>query len=228
MVSLISKIIVLGDSTLQFNNFMKYPQTGWPQALPRFLKYDVKIKNFAKNGRSTKSFLDEGRFEEALNYMEKGDLVIIQFGHNDQKDDPLRHTEPFGSYQANLKEMVIGAQSRGCDVVLLTSIAERRFVNGQIVNTHGFYPTAMKTLAKELGVPCLDLHARTMEILQEVGEEQSKMFFMNYKGSVYRNVPEKEDDTHLRYDGAFMVANCFYEEMIKHGIRKDLFIDYEV
>lgn len=222
------KIITLGDSTLQFNNYLKYPQTGWPQALPRFLKYDVIIKNFAKNGRSTKSFLDEGRLDEALGYMENGDLVLIQFGHNDQKDDPLRHTDPYGSYQDNLRKMVIESKKRGCDVILLTSIAERVFKEGRAVNTHLDYPDAMKALAEELNIPCLDIHARTMEVLNSVGEEKSKMFFMNYKDGTYPNVPGKEDDTHLRYDGAFMVATCFYEEMMKHNLRKELFINHEI
>lgn len=222
------KIITLGDSTLQFNNYLKYPQTGWPQALTRFLKYDVIIKNFAKNGRSTKSFLDEGRLDEALQYMEKGDLVLIQFGHNDLKDDPLRHTDPYGSYQANLKKMVIESKKRGCDVILLTSIAERVFKDGKVVNTHGLYPEAMKALAQELEIPCLDIHARTMEVLNSVGEEGSKMFFMNYKDGTYPDVPGKEDDTHLRYDGAFMVATCFYEEMMKLNLRKELFINHEI
>lgn len=223
-----SKIIILGDSTLQFNDFTKYPQTGWPQALLRFLKRDVVVKNFAKNGRSTKSFLDEGRLEEAMSYASSGDLVLIEFGHNDLKDDPLRHTDAYGSYQENLRKMVKAAQDRNCDVILLTSIAERKFVNGHVVNTHKDYPQAMKALAEEIKIPCIDLHQKTMDVLEKTGEENSKMYFMNYKDGTYNNISGKEDDTHLRYDGAFMVASCFYDEMMRLGIRRELFLPYEV
>ena len=103
---MINRIITLGDSTMQFNNFSKFPQTGWPQALDRFVK--VPIKNFARNGRSTKSFIDQGLFQEALDEIKENDLVLIEFGHNDLKiADPLRYTEPYGSYQENLKFMAL-------------------------------------------------------------------------------------------------------------------------
>lgn len=218
------KIITLGDSTMQFNDYTKYPQTGWPQALPRFLKPEVQILNFARNGRSTKSFIDQGLLQTASTYMSESDLVLIEFGHNDSKDDPLRHTEAFGTYKENLKIMVQTAKSHKCDVILLTSIAERKFENGHIINTHGQYPEAMIELAKELGVPCIDMHKATMNVLDETGEEKSKMFFMNYSDDTYNSIDGKSDDTHLRYDGAFMVANCFFKEMLKHNLRKELFI----
>lgn len=222
------KIITLGDSTMQFNDYTKYPQTGWPQALTRFVKPNVQILNFAKNGRSTKSFIDQGLLDEASKAMESGDLVLIEFGHNDSKDDPLRHTEPYTSYMDNLKTMINVAISHGCEVILLTSIAERKFINGHIVNTHGEYPTAMKALAEECGVECIDLHQITMSVLEQTGEEKSKMFFMNYENNTYGHESGKSDDTHLRYDGAFMVARCFYLEMMKRNLRKELFLQNEI
>lgn len=222
------KIITLGDSTMQFNDYTKYPQTGWPQALTRFIKQDVQILNFAKNGRSTKSFIEQGLLEEASKYMSDGDLVLIEFGHNDSKDDSLRHTEPFTSYKENLKKMVETAQMHKCDVILLTSIAERKFVNGHVINTHGKYPEAMMELAKEMNIPCIDLHKLTMEVLENTGEEKTKMFFMNFQDNTYTSIDGKSDDTHLRYDGAFMVTKCFFEEMMKINLRKELFIIHEV
>ncbi len=222
------KIITIGDSTMQFNDFTKYPQTGWPQALLRFLKPGITIANFAKNGRSTKSFIEQGLLEVASEQMKKGDVVLIEFGHNDKKDDPLRYTEPFTSYKDNLRKMVEVARNHECDVILLTSIAERKFVDGHIVNTHGSYPQAMKDLASELNVPCIDLHNTTMNVLEKTGEQKSKMFFMNFNDDTYDGMPCKDDDTHLRYDGAFMVAQCFYNEIKKINFRKELFLENEV
>ena len=101
------RIITLGDSTMQFNNFLKFPQTGWPQALERFVRLDVEILNFAVNGKSTKNFISLQLFDRALNNIRESDLVLIEFGHNDvKKEDLTRYTEPFGEYQQNLKYMV--------------------------------------------------------------------------------------------------------------------------
>ena len=98
-----NRIFYIGDSTVQLNKIDTYPQTGMSQVLELYLAPDVQVRPYGKNGRSTKSFLDEGRFEPVRDQLEAGDFLLIQFGHNDEKDDPLRHTEPFGSYQENLR-----------------------------------------------------------------------------------------------------------------------------
>ena len=87
-----NKIYLLGDSTCQTNNEDTYPQTGWGQLLNLFVNENYEVVNLAKNGRSTKSFIDEGLFEICKNNLKENDIVIIQFGHNDEKDDVLRHT----------------------------------------------------------------------------------------------------------------------------------------
>ena len=98
-----SNIFMMGDSTMKFNNYYSYPQCGWGQGLELFVKEGVLIFNHAENGRSTKSFIDEGRFDKILKDLKKGDYVICSFGHNDEKKyDPLRYTDPFGEYQKNL------------------------------------------------------------------------------------------------------------------------------
>ena len=89
-----NKIYMMGDSTMQYNNYNSYPQTGWGQVLHLFAHEDVRIIDCAKNGRSTKSFIDEGRFQAILDKLEEGDFVICQFGHNDEKyDDATRFTD---------------------------------------------------------------------------------------------------------------------------------------
>lgn len=225
-IGMIKRIVTLGDSTMQFNNQFKFPQTGWPQALERFLKRTCPIVNYARNGRSTKSFIEQGLFDEALAAIQEDDLVLIEFGHNDVKvEDPLRYTTPYGTYKDNLKYMVEEVQKKKAKVILLTSISERKFKNGVLLKTHGEYPQAMMDLAKELKIVCIDLYEKTREVIIQVGEEKSKRFYMNFEAGIYENKMEgSKDDTHLRYDGAYMVANCFYKEMKKLNLYPEIFI----
>ena len=216
------RIIVLGDSTMQFNDYTKYPQTGWPQALPLFTKENVEIINFAKNGRSTKSFIEEGRLLDALQVIADNDLVLICFGHNDYKDDPKRFST-IEQYQGNLLNMVNEVLKRNATPVLLTSIAERKFENGKVLDTHHGYPQAVKRLAMEKGIKCIDLNTLTKNHLEEFGEEKSKRYFMNFSEGDYFGIEPKEDDTHLRYDGAVMVARLFVSEMKRQKICEDWF-----
>jgi len=221
---MIKRIVTLGDSTMQFNNHLKYPQTGWPQALERFVK--CPILNFARNGRSTKSFIEQGLFSGALESIEEDDLVLIEFGHNDSKiSDPLRYTEPYTSYQQNLKYMVDEVLKKKAKVILLTSITERKFENGKLLKTHGEYPNAVIDLANKLKLDYIDMYEKTREIVENEGEELSKRFFMNFDKGLYESKPDGSlDDTHLRYDGAFMVANCFYKEMERLNLYPEIFI----
>lgn len=220
------RIITLGDSTMQDNNFKKFPQTGWPQALPRFVKKNVEILNFAANGKSTKNFISLGLFDKALELIVPGDLVLIEFGHNDQKyEDQNRFTEPFKDYQFNLENMVNACTKKQANVILLTSITERIFKNGQLVECHGDYPRAVKELATKLNIPCIDMYQLTRTEVSRYGSEKSKSLYMNFESGIYESYPDGlSDDTHLRYDGAYMVANCFYKEMMKLGLYTDLFI----
>ena len=101
-------IFTIGDSTMA-NKPLEggNPERGWGQMLPRYFTEDVVIDNRAVNGRSTKSFIDEGRWDQVLAQLKKGNYVFIQFGHNDEKSDPKRHTEPGGTFDANLKRFVL-------------------------------------------------------------------------------------------------------------------------
>lgn len=225
------RIITLGDSTMQFNNYSKFPQTGWPQALDRFLKPQIEILNFAVNGKSSKNYISLGLFDNALSHIRADDLVLICFGHNDvKKEDPTRYTEPYADYQENLKWMVQQCQNKGASVILLTSIIERHFQNGQLMDSaHLEYTKAVQQLAMELKIPCIDLYHATKVVVSHEGEEASKRFYMNFGPHLYSSHPEGlQDDTHLRYEGAFMVANCFYEQMKKQHLFEELFLELEV
>ncbi|WP_288180115.1 rhamnogalacturonan acetylesterase, partial [Bacteroides sp. CAG:633] len=122
-------IFMIGDSTMADKDLTGgNPERGWGQMLPGFLSEEIRVDNHAVNGRSTKSFIDEGRWDKVLSLLKKGDYVFIQFGHNDEKTDPKRHTDAGGgSFDANLKRFVTEARAKGAIPVLFNSIVRRNF-----------------------------------------------------------------------------------------------------
>ena len=200
------RILCLGDSIMQYNDFSTFPQTGWVQELRRFFPDDTVWLDFARNGRSTKSFIDEGRFERVMTEAQKGDFALIQFAHNDEKSaDPTRYTscEKGGAFRKNLSYFVRELRSKGVKPLLLTPMARRMFENGEIRNSHGDYPQAIIETAAEENVPCIDMNALTMDFLSKCGETSSRRFYMNFDAGLYENYPEgKSDNSHLRPEGA--------------------------
>ena len=198
----------IGDSTVARNNIHSYPQTGMSQGLGLYLKEAVTIRSYAKNGRSTKSFLDEGRFVPVEQAMRAGDFLFIQFGHNDEKEDPARHTDPETTFTENLLLFIRTARERGATPVLITPIARRLF-DGEgkfLPGSHGAYPDAMRRLAKAEHVALVDLTAATESYLASLGDEPSKLLFMWPK-----------DNTHLKPEGAVTMAGFLAEGLRKLG-----------
>ena len=203
-----NKIYYIGDSTVAFNKIHTYPQTGMSQGLPLYLKDGVQVISLAKNGRSTKSFLEEGLFEPARQGMEAGDYLLIQFGHNDEKEDPARHTDPEGSFRVNLRYFIDQARQRGAYPVLITPIARRLFdENGCFrPGSHGAYPEAVRQVGREEAVPVADLTALTEAFLTELGDEASKPLYVWPK-----------DNTHLKAEGAVRMAGFLAAELERFG-----------
>lgn len=201
-------IFYAGDSTVAFNKIDTYPQTGLSQVLVLYIKDSVTVKSLARNGRSTKSFLEEGLLKQAEEQMKKGDFLFIQFGHNDEKDDPGRHTDPETTFQDNLRYFIRAAKDRGAYPVLITPIARRNFgADGEFLpGSHGAYPEAMKKTGREEGVPVVDLTSVTEQYLAAVGDVASKAYFMWPK-----------DNTHLKPEGAVLLAGFLSRELEKLG-----------
>ncbi len=224
------KIFMMGDSTMKYNNFHTYPQTGWGQVLHLFTKNEWLVEDHAENGRSTKSFIAEGRFDKILSRLEKGDFVICAFGHNDEKiQDPTRYTDPFGEYQKNLLYFKTEVEKKGATIIYVTPIARHKFIDGVCVNTHGDYPKAMLEFCKDNNLCCVDLNELTINLYNKVGEEESKKFHMIFPKNKYPNYIEgKDDHSHLVYFGAIMVAELFVREILKSNSPiKDCFIDLD-
>lgn len=210
------KIYMMGDSTMKYNNISSYPQCGWGQMLHLFTKNDWLIEVHAENGRSSKSFIDEGRFDKILNKLTEGDYVICQFGHNDEKyQDPSRFTTP-QLYKENLKYYADKVKEKGAKIVFATSITRHKFVDGIQVNTHQDYPTAMKEFAKDNGYTCIDLNDLTIKLYNQIGEEASSKYHMIFPANKYPNYIEgKDDHSHLMYLGAVTICELFVKALSK-------------
>ncbi len=190
-------VYYIGDSTVARNKIGSYPQTGMSQGLLLYLADDVRLISLAKNGRSTKSFIDEGRFAYVQEHIQAGDFLFIQFGHNDNKPDPLRYSDPGTGFRDNLRLFIRTAKEAGAYPVLITPIARRLFdeAGNFRPGSHGAYPEAMRIVGREEGVPVADLTSLTEEWLPTLGDAASKPLFMWPK-----------DNTHLKPEGAVRMA----------------------
>ena len=210
-------IFLIGDSTMANKPLIpENPERGWGQMLPPYFKAGVRVENHAMNGRSSKSFRDEGRWQAVEDSLEPGDWVIIQFGHNDEKDkDATRFTTPFGSFKTNLTQYVLEARAHGANPVLATPIARRKFDNnGKLVDTHGDYVTVVREVAMEQKVPLIDLNKRSDELLRREGSELSKKIYIYVTAAEYPNLPKgREDDTHFCAFGASRMCDLAVEEI---------------
>ena len=211
------KVILLGDSTCAQKTPETRPETGWGEQLGAFLSGGWEVVNLAVNGLSTKSAISDGVYETALNEAGRGDLVLVQFGHNDEKsDDVLRYASPWSGFIANLKYMAKGFQGKGAKVVFITPVARRKFEGSYLVDTHHDYPAAMKCAASQLGIECIDMTIPTMIMIQRAGESDSRKYFMNFGEMLYANYPDGLDDnSHLRPVGAATIARMIAQELKK-------------
>lgn len=212
----ITHLYFAGDSTVCDWPQEKAPQAGWGQWLAEVLQRpNVIIHNEAVSGRSSKSFIAEGRLERIADRIGPNDYLFIQFGHNDSKPDEQRATEPYSTYQAYLQQYIDVTRSNGATPVLVTPVERRHFTKeGELQHTHGDYPDAMRQLAAREQVVLIDLQQITRAWLKRLGPEESKKYFLWYEPQMIERFPEGvQDDTHFNRDGARQVAQFVVEEM---------------
>jgi lysophospholipase L1-like esterase len=210
----ITTIYIAGDSTAAIKLPEKRPETGWGEALQNYFKENVKIENRAINGRSTKSFINEGHLAEIEKSIQPGDYLIIQFGHNDQKlEDPERGTHPYGDYQDNLSQFIEVAYQKKAIPLLLTSVTRRKIEDDKFDSMSvGDYPQAMIHFAEINHVPVLDIHKITTEFMRKIGNEESKKYYLHLAPGQSENYPEGiTDNTHFNEAGAKIVAQLIIE-----------------
>lgn len=207
-------IYLIGDSTMAEYDSTRHPLTGWGEMLQPLFNENVTVHNFGKSGKSTKSFRDLGYWKTVHDSLKKGDYVIIQFGHNDEKEyDSTRYTIPGGTYNANLKRFIDETKDKGAIPILATSIRRRKFnEEGELLDTHGKYPDAVRVVAKETNVPLIDLQKMTKPLIEMYGVEGSKILFLWVEPGEYSAYPDGNDDnTHLSELGAIEVSKLAAE-----------------
>jgi len=208
-------IFMAGDSTMSVKETSAYPETGWGMPFVHFWDSSVAIVNKAKNGRSTRTFINEGLWKSIADNLNKGDYVFIQFGHNDEaKEKTDRYTTP-DEFKQNLTKFISESRSKGATPVLFTPVSRRRFDStGTAIESHPVYSRLTREVAKETGVIFIDLDARSRELYQHFGAENSKLLFLQLKPGEHPNYPEgKNDNTHFNELGARLVAQIVLQEI---------------
>ncbi|MCI8999084.1 MAG: rhamnogalacturonan acetylesterase [Muribaculaceae bacterium] len=238
-------VFMIGDSTMANKSLDKENQErGWGQMLPIYFDGAIKIDNHAVNGRSSKSFIDEGRWEKVREQIRPGDYVIIQFGHNDEKNkDARRYTVPGGTFDENLKKFVTETREKGGTPILMNAIVRRNFPknNGDVaedtddqrktwtknfenypsegvilVDTHGKYLDSPRNVAKEMDVVFVDMNKLTHELVQTLGATLSKNMYMWIPAGEYEFCPNgRIDNTHLNVLGGILVSRLAVDELAK-------------
>ena len=210
-------IFMIGNSTMADKPFNDgNPEKGWGQIIPLYFKEGIKIENHAVNGRSTKSFIDEGRWDSVVSKIKVGDYVIMEFGHNDaKKDDPKRFADANTDYKWNLEKFINDTREKGGIPILTTPIVRRRFdEQGKFYDVHGDYPKVVRELSEKMEVLLLDMHKKSEEYIIKLGVERSKKFYLHIDADEYSSLPEgKTDDTHLSPTGAFRICDFAADEI---------------
>lgn len=210
-----TKIWLVGDSTLANKEVRAYPETGWGMPFAHFFDSTIIVENRAKNGRSTKSFIDEGLWKHVNDNLQEGDYVFIQFGHNDEgKEKVGRYTTP-DEFKINLTRYVNESRNKKAIPVLITPVARRTFdSDGNIKESHPVYTDVVRSVAKQMEVPFIDLNEKSKALYQQMGPDASRYLFNYLQPGVHPNYPDgKKDDTHFNELGARKIAQIVLTEI---------------
>jgi lysophospholipase L1-like esterase len=216
-------VYMIGDSTMANKQAKAFPETGWGMPFSQLFDSTIMVNNRALNGRSTLSFQTENRWLPIVDALQKGDYVVIEFGHNDEKIDKPGVGTSLEQFRNNLITFITDTRSKHATPILMTPISRRSFKDGVLADTHKDYALVVRKVADSLHVPLVDMLAKTEAWLKKLGDEPSKKFF-NYVAVGHPNYPDgKKDDTHLSSEGAAAIAAMAVEglkelniELIKH------------
>jgi lysophospholipase L1-like esterase len=215
--SKVTTIYLIGDSTVCDQDIKRYPVTGWGTPFADYFKSDVQVKNHAKGGRSTRTFLEENRWHPIVDSLKTGDYVIMQFGHNDEAKEPqyaARYT-PVPDYKRNLIKFITEARRKGAYPILVTPVSRRVFKGGKAQYTHTEYTAAVFEVGKTYKVPVIDLDTKSREQYDRMGEMKSKWLFMDLDSAEHPIYPlGRSDNTHFNDYGARIIA-----EMVLNDIK---------
>lgn len=209
------KVYLVGDSTIADKDSRKYPETGWGTPFKIFFDTTVTVENRAANGRSTRTFIAENRWQQIVDSLHSGDYVFIQFGHNDEAEAKKDRYTPPEDFKMNLRKFVTEAKSKGAYPVLLSPVTRRKFDSlHQVKETHAVYGQLTKEVAEEMHVNFIDLNSLSKNLLQSFGEVHSKLLFLHLAQNEHPNYPDGiGDNTHFSELGARLVAQLVIAEV---------------
>lgn len=208
-------VYMAGDSTMSIKDVKDYPETGWGMPFSYFFDEQVSVKNLAKNGRSTKTFITEGRWSKINNELKSNDFVFIQFGHNDESKHKVdRYTTP-KEFSDNLTRFIRDVRAKKAHAILMTPITRRQFnEDGTIKDTHPIYADLVRKVAQQTGVVFIDMERVTQQYFQQLGEQGSALRFMHIAANLHPNYPNGvRDNTHLNQLGAREVAQLVLTQL---------------
>jgi lysophospholipase L1-like esterase len=201
------KIVLVGDSTVATGG-------GWGPGFCKVMTPNVTCVDLALNGRSSKSFIDEGAWKKAL--AEKGDYYLIQFGHNDQKDDPARHTDADGSFQTYLTRYCADVEAIGGVPVLVTSLSRRTFKDGKVVQDLKAYADATRKVGAELNLTVVDLNGMSTTLLNHMTQAQADEYdAVTHPDAAAENAKPALDRTHLNPHGQEVFGRMVADNLVR-------------
>ncbi|BCU78258.1 rhamnogalacturonan acetylesterase [Luteolibacter sp. LG18] len=203
-------VFIAGDSTV--TDQQNEPWGAWGQVLPMFFQPGTAIANQAESGLALRSFRYQGRLDKILSQIHQGDYVLIQFGHNDEKEKG-EGVGPLTTYKADLEDYVAKIREKKGQPVLVTPMYRRRFdKSGNLEDTHGDYPVAVRLVAKEKNVPLIDLHQMSYSVFKALGPQDSTKAFVFYPANTFPGQDkELADNTHFNTFGSWLLAKCMVE-----------------
>lgn len=201
----VTTVFLCGNSTVVDQE--DEPWSSWGQVITRWFDDKVVVANFAESGLSCTSFLVQLRLDKILTQLKRGDYVIVEFGHNDEKEKKPGDGAWY-SYSRNLKIFADRVRAAGGNIIYCTPTARRSFNNeGRISNTHGDYPEAMKSVARREQVPLIDLTQMSTTLYETLGEEGSKKVLVHYPAGTFPGQDKPlADNTHFNTFGAWEIA----------------------
>jgi lysophospholipase L1-like esterase len=207
----IPTVYLCGNSTVVDQDYE--PWASWGQMIPRFFDENVAFANYAESGETAETFIGVKRLKKILTTLKAGDYIIMEFGHNDQKQKKPG-SGAYYNFATALKTFIDEARKVGATPILVTPTQRRIFKDGKIQETHANYPEAMAWVAEREGVQLIDLHSMTRTLFETLGEEGSKRAFVHYPAGSYPGQTQAfADNTHFNPYGAYEIAKCIIEGM---------------
>lgn len=210
----VARLHLAGDSTMADKHPKDFPETGWGTPFATFFGDALQVINYAQNGRSTRSFRDEGLWDQLLAAVQPGDWVIIQFGHNDEAEHKRERYAPPAQFEANLSQFIREVRARSATPILATPVTRRKFAGAAIVETHPHYSDRVIKVAQANAVTLLDMDTITRTWFSAQGQAASRLRFMHLAPDLHPNYPKGvSDNTHFNELGAREVAQLVLAEL---------------